>query len=160
MGRDTTGVKGITLRPEDKVVSLVVVKRGDATLLVTTTKGMGKVTDLSEYRVQGRGGKGILTLNRTEKTGNIVATMEVMQDEEIMLITKNGVVIRSAVNEVRNTGRNAQGVNLVRLDSNDELCSVARVVSEKEEEGETLADDPLVPDGLEDEDGAGPDGAT
>ncbi len=156
MGRDTTGVKGITLRAEDKVVSLVVVRRGDATLLVTTTKGMGKVTDLSEYRVQGRGGKGILTLNRTDRTGNIVATMEVMQDEEIMLITKNGVVIRSAVNEVRNTGRNAQGVNLVRLDPNDELCAVARVVTEKEEEGETLTDDPLVPDGL-DGDGAGPD---
>ncbi|GJG87848.1 DNA gyrase subunit A [Gemmatimonadetes bacterium T265] len=159
MGRDTTGVKGITLRPEDKVVSLVVVRRGDATLLVTTTKGMGKVTDLSEYRVQGRGGKGILTLNRTERTGNIVATMEVMQDEEIMLITKNGVVIRSGVNEVRNTGRNAQGVNLVRLDANDELCAVARVVSEKEEEGEALADDPLVPDGLDDEDGVGANGA-
>ena len=155
MGRDTTGVRGITLRPEDKVVSLVVVRRGDATLLVTTTKGMGKVTDLSEYRVQGRGGKGILTLNRTDRTGNIVATMEVMQDEEIMLITKNGVIIRSAVNEVRNTGRNAQGVNLVRLDANDELCSVARVVTEKEEEGESLPDDPLIPDGLDD--GAEPD---
>ncbi len=158
MGRDTTGVKGITLRAEDKVVSLVIVRRGDATLLVTTTKGMGKVTDLTEYRVQGRGGKGILTLNRTDRTGNIVATMEVMQDEEIMLITKNGVVIRSGVNEVRNTGRNAQGVNLVRLDANDELCAVARVVSEKEEEGETLSDDPLIPDGLDDadSDGAGP----
>ena len=157
MGRDTTGVKGITLRPEDKVVSLVIVRRGDATLLVTTTKGMGKVTDLTEYRVQGRGGKGILTLNRTDRTGNVVATMEVMQDEEIVLITKNGVIIRSAVNEVRNTGRNAQGVNLVRLDANDELCAVARVVTEKEEDGDTLTDDPLIPDGL-DGDGAGPDG--
>jgi hypothetical protein len=73
MGRDTTGVKGVTLRPEDKVVSMVVVRRADATLLVVTGKGMGKVTDLSEYRVQGRGGKGILTLNRTDKTGNVVA---------------------------------------------------------------------------------------
>ncbi len=159
MGRDTTGVKGITLRPEDKVVSLVIVRRGDATLLVTTTKGMGKVTDLTEYRVQGRGGKGILTLNRTDRTGNVVATMEVMQDEEIVLITKNGVIIRSAVNEVRNTGRNAQGVNLVRLDANDELCAVARVVTEKEEDGDTLTDDPLIPDGL-DGDGAGPDGTS
>jgi DNA gyrase subunit A len=73
MGRDTTGVKGVTLRPEDKVVSMVVVRRADATLLVVTEKGMGKVTDLAEYRVQGRGGKGILTLNRTDKTGNVVA---------------------------------------------------------------------------------------
>jgi DNA gyrase subunit A len=136
MGRDTTGVKGVTLRPEDRVVSMVVVRRADATLLVVTGKGMGKVTDLSEYRVQGRGGKGILTLNRTDKTGNVVAVREVVPDEEIMLITKNGVIIRSPVNQVRNTGRNAQGVKLVNLDNLDEVCAVATVVSEKEEDGD------------------------
>jgi DNA gyrase subunit A len=150
MGRDTTGVKGVTLRPEDKVVSMVVVRRADATLLVVTGKGMGKVTDLSEYRVQGRGGKGILTLNRTDKTGNVVAVMEVVPDEEIMLITKNGVIIRSPVNQVRNTGRNAQGVKLVNLDSQDEVCAVATVVTDKDE-GENGAPDSdgglLLPDG-------------
>ena len=150
MGRDTTGVKGVTLRPEDAVVSMVVVRRADATLLVVTGKGMGKVTDLSEYRVQGRGGKGILTLNRTDKTGNVVAVMEVVPDEEIMLITKNGVIIRSPVNQVRNTGRNAQGVKLVNLDSQDEVCAVATVVTDKDE-GENGAPDSdgglLLPDG-------------
>jgi DNA gyrase subunit A len=150
MGRDTTGVKGVDLRPEDKVVSMVVVRRADATLLVVTANGMGKVTDLTEYRVQGRGGKGIITLNRTEKTGNVVALMEVVGDDEIMLITKNGVIIRSSVGEVRNTGRNAQGVKLVNLDTKDVVCAVARVVSEKDENNEGLdGDDALATDAVE-----------
>jgi DNA gyrase subunit A len=151
MGRDTTGVKGIELRPQDAVISMVVIKR-DATLLVVTEKGMGKVTDIDEYRVQKRGGKGIITVNRTEKTGNVVALMEVLPEDEIMLITKQGIIIRSAVNEVRNTGRNAQGVRLVNLDTNDIVCSVARVVVEKDEGGEAGEEaDDLAPAGGEDE---------
>jgi DNA gyrase subunit A len=129
MGRDTTGVKGVELRPEDAVVGVVVIKR-DATLLVVTERGMGKVTDIDEYRVQKRGGKGIITVNRTEKTGNVVALMEVLPDDEMMLITKQGVIIRSSVAQVRNTGRNAQGVKLVNLDDKDVVCSVARMIPE------------------------------
>ncbi|HWJ22859.1 MAG TPA: DNA gyrase subunit A [Gemmatimonadaceae bacterium] len=136
MGRDTMGVKGVELRPGDHVVGMVVVKR-EATLLVVTEKGMGKVTDIGEYRVQKRGGKGILTLNRTEKTGNVVTLMEVLPQDEIMLITKHGIIIRSSVAEVRNTGRNAQGVRLVNLDDKDHVTAVARVVPEdKSAEGE------------------------
>jgi DNA gyrase subunit A len=154
MGRDTTGVKGVELRPDDRVVSMVVVRRADATLMVVTEKGMGKVTDLTEYRVQNRGGKGIITQKIADKTGMVVGTMEVVQDDEIMLITKQGVIIRSAVNEVRNTGRNAQGVRLVNLDANDVVCSVARVITEKEEEGSVggdPADDGASPAGDEEE---------
>ena len=136
MGRDTTGVRGVALRPDDRVVSMVVVRRADATLLLVTEKGMGKVTDLSEYRVQGRGGKGIITGKLNERTGMVVGLMEVIQDDELMLITKNGVTIRSSVNQIRNTGRNASGVRLVNLDANDVVCAVARVVSEKEEGGD------------------------
>jgi DNA gyrase subunit A len=151
MGRDTTGVKGVELRPQDRVVSMVVIKR-DATLLVVTSKGMGKVTALDEYRVQKRGGKGIITLNRTDRTGDVVSLMEVLPDDEIMLITKEGVIIRSGVDEVRKTGRNAQGVRLVNLDANDIVCAVARVVSEKEEGGATGDDaEDLAPVGGEDE---------
>jgi DNA gyrase subunit A len=134
MGRDTTGVKGVELRPEDAVVSVVVIKR-DATLLVVTERGMGKVTDIDEYRVQKRGGKGIITLNRTERTGNVVGLMEVLPEDEIVLITKQGVIIRSSVAEVRNTGRNAQGVKLVNLDDKDVVCSIARVIPEEKVEG-------------------------
>jgi len=129
MGRDTTGVKGIELRYEDFVVGMVVIKR-DATLLVVTEKGLGKVSDVSEYRVQKRGGKGILTLNRTDRTGNVVALMEVLPEDEMILITKQGILIRSSAAEVRKTGRNAQGVKLVALDDGDSVISVARVVPE------------------------------
>ena len=132
MGRDTTGVKGIELRPDDIVVGMVVIKR-DATLLVVTEKGLGKVSDVSEYRVQKRGGKGILTLNRTERTGNVVALMEVLPEDEMILITRQGILIRSSAAEVRKTGRNAQGVKLVALDDKDSVISVARVVPEEKD---------------------------
>ena len=143
MGRDTTGVKGIELRPDDHVVGMVVIKR-EATLLVVTEKGLGKCTHIDDYRVQKRGGKGILTVNRTEKTGDVVALMEVLPEDEIMLITRGGIVIRSSVNQVRVTGRNAQGVRLVSLDDGDVVTAVARVVPEDkgESEGEE-ADEPL-----------------
>jgi len=143
MGRDTTGVKGIELRPDDRVVGMVVIKR-EATLLVVTEKGLGKCTHIDDYRVQKRGGKGILTVNRTEKTGDVVALMEVLPEDEIMLITRGGIVIRSSVDQVRVTGRNAQGVRLVSLDDGDAVTAVARVVVEDkgDSEGEE-ADEPL-----------------
>ncbi len=129
MGRDTTGVKGIDLRPADLVVGMVVIKR-EATLLVVTERGLGKCSEVSEYRVQKRGGKGILTLNRTVKTGDVVALMEVVAEDELMLMTRQGIAIRIKVSEIRVTGRAAQGVKLVALDENDVLSAVARVISD------------------------------
>src|SRR5690242_9171752 len=134
MGRDTTGVKGVELREGDSVIGMVVVKR-DATLLVVTENGLGKCSNIGDYRVQKRGGKGIITVNRTEKTGDVVALMEVLPSDEIMIITKHGVIIRSSVSQVRVTGRIAQGVKLVNLDEGDLVTAVARVVSEDEDEG-------------------------
>jgi DNA gyrase subunit A len=136
MGRDTTGVKGVELRPGDAVVGMVVIKR-EATLLVVTERGLGKCSHIDEYRVQKRGGKGIITVNHTERTGDVVALMEVLPEDEIMIITKGGIVIRSSVDQVRVTGRNAQGVRLVALDEGDLVTAVARVVPEdKAQEGE------------------------
>jgi len=150
MGRDTTGVKGIELRPDDAVVGMVVIKR-EATLLVVTEKGLGKCSHIDDYRVQKRGGKGIITVNRTDKTGDVVTLMEVLPEDEIMLITKHGVIIRSSVSQVRVTGRIAQGVKLVNLDEGDLVTAVARVIPEEkgedddgtvdEETVETLADE-------------------
>src|SRR6266550_2810869 len=134
MGRDTTGVKGVELREGDSVIGMVVVKR-DATLLVVTERGLGKCSNIADYRVQKRGGKGIITVNRTEKTGDVVALMEVLPADEIMIITKHGVIIRSSVSQVRVTGRIAQGVKLVNLDEGDLVTAVARVVPEDEDEG-------------------------
>ncbi len=135
MGRDTTGVKGIELRPDDQLVGMVVIKR-EATLLVVTEKGLGKCSEVSEYRVQKRGGKGILTLNRTAKTGDVVALMEVVPEDELMLMTRQGVAIRSRVSEIRVTGRAAQGVKLVALDENDVVQAVARVIPDDKEDAD------------------------
>jgi DNA gyrase subunit A len=135
MGRDTTGVKGIQLSKPDEVVGMVVIKR-EATILVVTEKGLGKCSKLEEYRVQQRGGKGIITVNRTDRTGDVVTVMEVLPEDEIMLISKQGVIIRSSVAQVRVTGRIAQGVKLVQLDEGDLVTAVARVVPEEEGVGE------------------------
>jgi len=134
MGRDTTGVKGIELRPADQLVGMVVIKR-ESTLLVVTEKGLGKCSEVSEYRVQKRGGKGILTLNRTARTGDVVALMEVVPEDELMLMTRQGVAIRSTVAEIRVTGRAAQGVKLVALDDNDVVSAVARVIPDDKDDG-------------------------
>ncbi|MDQ8159774.1 MAG: DNA gyrase subunit A [Gemmatimonadota bacterium] len=133
MGRDTTGVKGVELRPGDQLVGMVVIKR-EATLLVVTEKGLGKCSEVSEYRVQKRGGKGILTLNRTAKTGDVVALMEVVPEDELMLMTRQGVAIRSRVSEIRVTGRAAQGVKLVALDDQDVVQAVARVIPDDKDD--------------------------
>ncbi|HVB31103.1 MAG TPA: DNA gyrase subunit A [Gemmatimonadaceae bacterium] len=134
MGRDTTGVKGIELGDDDALIGMVVVKR-EANLLVVTEKGMGKCSPIDEYRVQHRGGRGIITVHRTEKTGVAVSIKEVLPDDELMLITSNGMIIRMPVKGIRVAGRNTQGVRLVDLDGGDLVRDVARVVPDDQEEG-------------------------
>src|SRR5262245_22348667 len=141
MGRDTTGVKGIELGPRDEVIGMVVIKR-EANLLVVTEKGMGKCSPIDEYRVQKRGGKGIITVHRTEKTGDAVSIKEVLPDDELMLITKHGVAIRMPVKGIRVAGRNTQGVRLVNLDNEDLVTDVARVVPDDETEPGEDASEP------------------
>jgi DNA gyrase subunit A len=134
MGRDTTGVKGIELGPRDEVIGMVVIKR-EATLLVVAEKGIGKCSPIDDYRVQKRGGKGIITIHRTEKTGDAVSIMEVLPEDELMLMTKQGILIRMPVKGIRVAGRNTQGMKLVNLEDKDLVMAVARVVPEDEEEG-------------------------
>jgi len=131
MGRVATGVKGIELEPGDRVIGMVVIRR-DATLLVVSEKGFGKRSELADYRVQKRGGKGIITLKRTEKTGALVALKEVQPADELMLITKHGVIIRLPVASIRVISRNTQGVKVMNLDPGDAVVDVARVVNEDE----------------------------
>jgi DNA gyrase subunit A len=131
MGRVATGVKGIELDATDHVIGMVIIRR-DATLLVVSEKGFGKRSELADYRVQKRGGKGIITLKRTDKTGALVALMEVQPDNELMLITKHGVIIRMPVDSIRVISRNTQGVRVMNLDAGDTVVDVARVVNEDE----------------------------
>jgi DNA gyrase subunit A len=133
MGRATTGVRGITLADGDRVVGMVVVRkstREDATLLVVSENGAGKRTRIGDYRLQNRGGKGVINFRITEKTGKVIAIKEVLPDDEVMLITRNGVVNRQAVKGIRVIGRATQGVRLVTLGEGDTVVDVARLVSE------------------------------
>ncbi len=132
MGRATEGVRGIRLRGDDVVIGMVVV-REDANLLVVTERGMGKRTAVDAYRLQGRGGYGVINIKTTEKTGEVVSIKGVTDDEQLMVITRNGVVNRQGVAEIRTIGRNTQGVRLVNLDEGDMVMDVARVIIDDEE---------------------------
>jgi DNA gyrase subunit A len=132
MGRTAGGVRGVQLEGDDRVIGMVVLRR-DATLLVVSEKGMGKRSKVSDYRVQRRGGKGIITLKLTEKTGSIVALKEVLPEDELMMITRHGVIIRVPVDGIRVIGRNTQGVKVMNLDAGDTVVDVARVVNEDAE---------------------------
>src|SRR3977135_2827627 len=145
MGRTATGVKGIELDKKDQVIDMVVVRR-KSTLLTVTEKGMGKRSELDESRVQHRGGRGIITLKRADKTGNIVALKEVLPDDELMMITKKGLMIRGPVEGIRISGRNTQGVKVMNLTPGDLVVDVARVVKEDEaENGEADGEDDETP---------------
>jgi DNA gyrase subunit A len=143
MGRPAAGVRGITLEKEDAVVALAVVVK-DATLLVAGENGIGKRTPFDMvlengvvepvYRLQSRGGKGIITMKANEKTGAVIGALTVRETDEIMLITTGGQMVRTFVRDIREAGRNTQGVKLINLDGNDKLQAIAPVISEQQEE--------------------------
>lgn len=148
MGRPAAGVRGISLEPGDEVVALAVVVK-DATLLVVGENGIGKRTPFDQvledgsiepvYRLQGRGGKGIITMKTTEKTGGVVGALPVRETDEIMVITAAGQMVRTFVKDIRETGRNAQGVKVIELAEGDKLQAIAPVISEQEEESAEAA---------------------
>jgi DNA gyrase subunit A len=129
MGRATQGVRGIRLGRDDEVVGMVVVKRG-ATLLSVTDHGMGKRSAVEDYRPQHRGGKGLINVRITPKTGAVIAIKEVTDEDELLLVTRNGVINRQPAREIRVIGRNTQGVRLIALDKGDELMDLARLPEE------------------------------
>jgi DNA gyrase subunit A len=130
MGRTAGGVRALRLKKDDYVVAMDVAKAGWQ-LLVATNKGFGKRTDLNDYRRQARGGSGILTMNCTEKVGKIVDACVVRPDDKVIFITANGIVMRTRVSEIRQTGRHAQGVRLIKLEEGDSLVSMERVAVEE-----------------------------
>jgi len=153
-GRKTMGVKGITLSSkDDRVIGMLVVKR-EGTILVGTERGYGKRTDIIQYRTQTRGGKGVLTMRCTEKTGKMVNIMEVVDRDDLIVITDSGVLMRQPVADIRTIGRVTQGVRLVKLDKGTTISSITRVVHEdqtdqtdkeakdQEKEGEIITEKP------------------
>lgn len=137
MGRVAAGVRGISMaNEEDEAVGMVVIPDTERNLLVVSEKGYGKQTQIAEYRITNRGGKGVKTINVSDKVGRLVAIMQVDGDEDLMIITKKGITIRLSVGQISTLGRNTQGVRLIRLKDDDEIASVAKVVEKDEEEVE------------------------
>ncbi|WP_210488950.1 DNA gyrase subunit A [Rufibacter aurantiacus] len=144
MGRTAAGVRGVTLAGEDdKVVGMVCVHNPDTNLLVVSEKGFGKRSSLEEYRITNRGGKGVKTLNVTEKTGHLVAIMGVIDSDDIMIINRSGITIRLRVADLRIIGRVSQGVRLIRLNEGDEISSVAKI--EVEDKAEVVVSESDLP---------------
>jgi len=135
MGRATRGVKGITLQGDDTVKGIVIVDK-NATLLTVCENGFGKRTDYSEYSVQRRSGQGVINIKTTDRNGKVVALINVSDEDEFMMMTANGMIIRSAIKAIRSIGRNTQGVRLISLKQGDKLVSVAPVVSDESEDSE------------------------
>lgn len=138
VGRGSIGVRGISLEEKDEVIGMITVNDlENESVLVVSEKGYGKRSAVLDYRETNRGGKGVITLNITEKTGDLVAIQSVTDEDGLMIINKSGVAIRMGVEDLRVMGRNTQGVKLINLKNNDEIAAIAKVEMDKNVEGET-----------------------
>lgn len=145
MGRTATGVRGVTLaHDKDEVVGMISINNPDVTVLVVSENGYGKRTDIDDYRVTNRGGKGVKTINITDKTGELVAIKDVTDSDDLMIINKSGIVIRIGVDDLRVMGRATQGVRLITLKGDDSIASIAKVEREEEDEDNQTEDEGTV----------------
>lgn len=141
MGRTATGVRAIRLAEGDIVLGMIAIEDPKTTnVLVVSENGLGKRSDVEDYRITNRGGKGVMAMNVTEKTGKLVAIKEVDDSNDIMIMTKKGITIRMAVADLRVLGRVTQGVRLINLDDKDEIASIAKIVNIEEPESEAIVD--------------------
>jgi DNA gyrase subunit A len=132
-GRDTVGVKGITLDDDERCISMVTTKRNDTSLLAVTDNGYGKRSKVEDYRMTKRGARGVITIKAHEKIGNLVGLLDVNDEDDLIIITTNGIVIRQHVSDIRVLGRNTSGVRLIRLDAGDRISATARVPKSDED---------------------------
>ena len=140
-GRKTKGVTGIRMSfKDDYVIGMLVVKR-EGQVLVVSSKGFGKRSLLEQYREQKRGGKGVFTLKANAKTGKLISILEVVENDDLMIITDSGIMIRQSIDKLNIIGRNTQGVKLLRLDDNSQIASVTKVIKEEESENEEAFDE-------------------
>ncbi|WP_285268900.1 DNA gyrase subunit A [Kaistella rhinocerotis] len=138
VGRGSIGVRGISLEDNDEVIGMIVVNDVEnETVLVVSEKGYGKRTAVEDYRITNRGGKGVITLNITEKTGELIAIQNVTDEDDLMIINKSGVAIRMSMTELRVMGRNTQGVKVINLKGNDSIAAIAKVEKDDDVEDET-----------------------
>jgi DNA gyrase subunit A len=147
-GRGSIGVKGIELgdNPDNRAIGMLCVSRPDTQLLVVSQNGYGKRSEIADYRITNRGAKGVITLNVTDKVGNLVAINEVSDGDDLMIINKSGITIRTSVAAIRTAGRNTQGVKLIKLNNNDEISSVTRIQNEAAAVGEEATEEISITD--------------
>lgn len=134
MGRTAAGVRGINLSGDDKVIGMIAIKRQDSQVLVVGEKGMGKRTRFEEFRLTKRGGKGVISMNVTDKTGKVVGLLSALDTEDLVVITVNGILIRQNISDIRTIGRNTQGVKLIRLGDGDSIADITTVTREEDDE--------------------------
>jgi len=151
MGRVSRGVKGIKLRGKDTVVGMVIAEEG-ASLLTVCEKGYGKRTSLDDYRCQSRGGIGLINIKTTARNGKVVTIKAVKETDELMMITANGIIIRTGLEEIRSIGRNTQGVRLINLKAGDKLVAAEKIISEEEDTSEEKPDSNREPEPKDKED--------
>lgn len=132
MGRTATGVRGVNLTKGDRVVGLLVIKRQGTSVLVVTENGYGKRSDINDYRITRRGGKGVITVKTTPKTGKMIALMEANDNDELVIITAHGMVIKQGMKDIRVMGRNTQGVRVIKLKEGDAIADISKVVPEED----------------------------
>ncbi len=132
MGRTATGVRGVNLTKGDRVVGLLVIKRQGTSVLVVTENGYGKRSDINDYRITRRGGKGVITVKTTPKTGKMIALMEANDNDELVIITTHGMVIKQGMKDIRVMGRNTQGVRVIKLKEGDAIADISKVVPEED----------------------------
>jgi DNA gyrase subunit A len=146
MGRGAYGVRGITLRDDDIVVGMEVVKPG-GTLLTVTERGFGKRTEIDEYRVQSRGGVGVINITTSDRNGLVVGASYVQEGDQLLVITQQGMILRILTDDVRSIGRATQGVTIIDLEENDKVVSIARLVEKEEDDaaGSAVLEPPAEP---------------
>ena len=138
MGRNASGVRGVVLEgKDDEVIGMICIENNEKTILVVSERGYGKRSQIDDYRITNRGGKGVKTINITEKTGNLIAIKDVSDNDHLMIINKSGIAIRMGMEDVRVMGRATQGVRLIKIEEGDEIAAVAKI---ELEEGEAEED--------------------
>jgi DNA gyrase subunit A len=144
MGRTAGGVRGIELRDQDAVVAMEVLKPG-GTILSVTEQGFGKRTGLDEYRLQSRGGVGIINIQTSDRNGKVIGVAQVTDDDELMLITQQGKILRMASKDIRTIGRATQGVRLIDIEGDDRAVSIARLAESDADDSNGTAPEPEPP---------------
>ncbi|MPM97203.1 DNA gyrase subunit A [bioreactor metagenome] len=138
MGRTAAGVRGILLQGDDRVISMMVIKRHDSQVLIVSERGYGKRTKFEDFRLTNRGAKGVISMNVTQKTGKVVRLVTAFDTQDLIVITTNGILIRQPISAIRTIGRNTQGVKLIRLDEGDSIADITTIAHEEQDDDSNI----------------------